>query len=65
LKYNNIMNKFNNVNLYEITFCLTDEDGNILENKDGTPKLYDVKGRLKMLEYLCDGLAEDDLVEIQ
>jgi hypothetical protein len=60
------MNKFNNVNLYEITFCLTDEEGNILENKDGTPKLYDVKGRHKMWEViLCDGLEEDDLVEIQ
>ena len=53
-----------NVNVLDITFYLSDEDGNEVLNKDGTVKEFHHKGRLKMLEYLCDDMQVDDLEEI-
>ena len=40
------------VSVSNITFHLSDDDGNILKNKDGTIKEFYFKGRLKLLEYL-------------
>ena len=40
------------VSVSNITFQLSDDEGNILENKDGTIKEFYFKGRLKPLEYL-------------
>jgi hypothetical protein len=38
------MSKYNNINLYDVMFCLQDDDGNMLENKNGKPKLFRYKG---------------------
>jgi len=48
-----------------ITFCLSNDEGDILENKDGTIKEFNFKGRLKILEYLCDDMTVEDLEEIK
>ena len=47
-----------------LTFCLHDEDGNEVLNKDGTIKEFYFKGRLKPLEYLCEDMTLADLEEV-
>ena len=49
------------VSVSNITFHLSDDEGNILENKDGTNKEFYFKGRLKPLEYLCEDMTVEDL----
>jgi len=53
------------VSVSNITFQLSDDEGNILENADGTIKEFYFKGRLKMLEYLCEDMTVEDLEEIK
>ena len=52
------------VSVSNITFHLSDDDGNILKNKDGTIKEFYFKGRLKPLEYLCEDMTAEDLEEV-
>ena len=54
-----------NVLVYDITFYLSDEDGNEKLDKDGNVQKYACNGRLKPLEYLCEDMTEDDLVKIK
>jgi len=51
----------------DIKFYLVDEDGNSLENKDGTDKEFELKDgiRFKPLEYLCENLDVNMLEEIK
>jgi len=53
------------VNVYDITFYKSDDDGNEVLNKDGTTKVFRIKDeyRLKPLEYLCEDFDDDMLVE--
>ena len=51
------------VNVLDIKFFVSDEDGNEVLNKDGTIKQFDFVGRLKPLEYLCDDMQVEDLTE--
>ena len=53
------------VSVSNITFHLSDDEGNILENKDGTIKEFYFKGRLKLLEYLCEDMTVEDLEAVQ
>ena len=53
------------VSVSNITFNLSDDEGNILQNKDGTFKAFYFKGRLKLLEYLCEDMTVEDLEEIK
>ena len=53
------------VSVSNITFHLSDDEGNILENKDGTIKEFYFKGRLKLLEYLCEDMTVEDLKAVQ
>ena len=53
------------VNVLDIKFYVSDEDGNEVLNKDGTIKQFDFKGRLKPLEYLCEDMNVKDLEEIK
>ena len=53
------------VNVLDIKFYVSDEDGNEVLNKDGTIKQFDFKGRLKPLEYLCEDMTVEDLEEIK
>jgi hypothetical protein len=52
--------------LYDITFYLTDEDGNEVLNEDGTTKQYKIKEglRYKPLEYIAEELDLSMLEEI-
>ena len=54
------------VNVYEISFYLSDDDGNEILDSDDNVKLFTIKDslRYKPLEYLCEGLSVDDLDEI-
>jgi len=52
------------VNVLDIKFYVSDEDGNEVLNKDGTIKEFDFKGRLKPLEYLCEDMTVEDLEEV-
>lgn len=47
------------------TFHLSNDEGDILENADGTIKEFYFKGRLKLLEYLCEDITVDDLEEVE
>ncbi len=53
------------VNVLDIKFYVSDEDGNEVLNKDGTIKQFDFKGRLKPLEYLCEDMNVEDLEEVK
>ena len=55
---------YQHVSVSNITFHLSDDEGNILENKDGTIKEFYFKGRLKPLEYLCEDMTVEDLEEV-
>ena len=57
------MNKELYVNVLDITFYVSDEDGNEVLNKDGTIKEFHHEGRLKPLEYLCEDITVEDLTE--
>jgi hypothetical protein len=54
------------VNVYDISFYLSDDDGNEILDNGGNVKLFTIKNslRYKPLEYLCEGLSADDLDEI-
>lgn len=52
------------VSVSNITFHLSNDEGDILENKDGTIKEFYFKGRLKPLEYLCENMTVEDLEEV-
>ena len=47
------------------TFHLSNDEGDILENADGTIKEFYFKARLKLLEYLCEDITVDDLEEVE
>ena len=51
----------------DIKFYLVDDDGNELENKDGTTKEFRIKEgfRFKPLEYLCEDFNTNILEEIK
>jgi hypothetical protein len=58
-------NEYNNVAICRITFYKFDDDGNE-ENEDGTIKEFKLKPvRFKPIEYLCEDLNPEYLVEIK
>jgi hypothetical protein len=61
-----MMNEYNNVAVCNITFYKFDDDGNEQLNEDGTIKEFDLKAmRFKPLEYLCEDLDPEYLIEIK
>ena len=58
-------NDYQYVSVSNITFCISNDDGDILENKDGTVKEFYFKGRLKPLEYLCEDMTVADLQGVE
>ena len=52
------------VSVSNIRFCISNDEGDILENEDGTVKEFYFKGRLKMLEYICEDMTVEDLEEV-
>ena len=58
--------EYNNVAVCNITFYKFDDDGNEQLNEDGTIKEFDLKAmRFKPLEYLCEDLDPEYLIEIK
>ena len=54
------------VGVHTLTFYVTDEDDNDIENEDGTTKEFKLKAmRFKPLEYLCENLNVDDVEVIK
>ena len=53
--------------ILDIKFYLLDEDGNEIENKDGTTKEFRLKDniRYKPLEYVCEDLSPNMLEEVK
>ena len=52
------------IGVYNITFYKYDEDGNEVLNEDGSVKIFTLKPiRFKPLEYLCEGLTDDLVIE--
>ena len=58
---------YNNKHILDIKFYLLDEDGNEIENKDGTTKEFRLKNniRYKPLEYVCEDLSPNMLEEVK
>ena len=52
------------VSVCNITFQLSDDEGNILQNTDGSTKEFQFDGELKVLEYLCEDMTVEDLEEV-
>jgi len=53
------------VAVYDLSFCLYDEDGNEVQNKNGTTKQFHLAYKAdKYLGYFIDGLEVTDLEEI-
>ena len=61
------MKQFYRTSILDIKFYLVDEDGNEIENKDGTTKEFRLKNniRYKPLEYVCEDLSPDMLEEVK
>ena len=54
------------VAINKLTFCLHDEDGNEIVNKDGTTKEYYLTYKAgKSLDWFVEGLVPTDLREIK
>lgn len=53
------------INVYDITFYKSDDDGNEILDKNGLTKVFRIKDgyRFKPLEYLCEDFDDDMLVE--
>ena len=57
------MGKDYSIGIWDCTFYKMDEDGNTLNNPDGTVKLF--KTYNVDMGYWTDGMDEDDLTEIE
>ena len=51
------------VSVSNITFCISNDEGNILKNKDGTIKKF-YCNKLNY-DYLCEDITVEDLEEIK
>ena len=60
-----IRDQYKHIAVHTITFYRSDEDGNVLQDKNGTDIQFECKGRLKALEYICEDIQVDDLDEIE
>ena len=60
-------NEYSNVAIHTITFFKFDDEGNELENEDGTTKEFRLlkSVRFKPIEYLSEDLDPEYLVEIK
>ena len=56
------MSIYKHINLWDITFCKLDDDGNYLKNEDGTVKLFRVQD--KDFPHLVEHVELEDLKEI-
>ena len=57
--------QYKSIAVHTITFCLFDEDGNVLQDKNGTDIQFECNSNLNELQYMCEGIQVDDLDEIE
>jgi hypothetical protein len=58
------MTEYNNINLYDVSFCLQDDDGNTLEDKNGKPKLFRYKGDIHSPFDYLQSITEDTTLDM-
>ena len=57
--------QYKHIAVHTITFYRSDEDGNVLQDKNGTDIQFECKSNLNELQYMCEGIQVDDLDEIE
>ena len=57
--------QYKHIAVHTITFYLSDEDGDVLQDKNGNYIQFYCKARLKALEYICEDIEVKDLEEIK
>ena len=60
-----IRDQYKHIAVHTITFYRSDEDGNVLQDKNGTDIQFECKSNLNELQYMCEGIQVDDLDEIE
>jgi hypothetical protein len=64
-----IMTEYKNINVFDVSFCLQDDDGNTLEDKNGNPKLFRYKGDINApfdyIQTITEGTELSMLEEIK
>jgi len=60
-----IRDQYKDIAVHTITFCLFDEDGNVLQDENGNDIQFECNSRVKSLEHICDDMQMDDLDEIE
>ena len=58
------MTKYNNINVYDVLFCLQDNDGNTLEHKNGKPKLFRYKNEINAPFDYIQTITEDTTLDM-
>ena len=63
------MTEYKNINVFDVSFCLQDDDGNTLEDKNGNPKLFryrdDINGPFDYIQTITEDTTLDMLKEIK
>ncbi len=63
------MTEYTNINVFDVSFCLQDDDGNILEDKNGNPKLFrykdEVNAPFDYIQTITEGTELSMLEEIK
>jgi|TARA_R110002153_G_scaffold184605_3_gene337808 hypothetical protein len=57
--------QYKHIAVHTITFCLFDEDGNVLQDKNGNDIQFECKSNLNELQYMCEDIEVKDLEEIK
>ena len=57
--------QYKHIAVHTITFYRSDEDGNVLQDKNGNDIQFECKSNLNELQYMCEGIQVDDLDEIE
>lgn len=58
------MTKYNNINVYDVYFCLQDDDGNTLEDKNGKQKLFRYKQEINAPFDYIQTITEDTTLDM-
>jgi hypothetical protein len=60
-----LRDQYKSIAVHTITFYRYNEDGNVLQDKDGNDIQFECNVRLKALEHICDDMQMDYLDEIK
>ena len=59
-----VRDQYKNIAVHTITFYRYNEDGDVLQDKNGNDIQFECNSRVKSLEHICDDIQVDDLDEI-